>query len=165
MNVIQTLEKRLDKLGPRESKRELLGVYKQLAVSHKGRQTNGPYRRAVEDQSHYGLMGEVLVDYVVEKLTEAGLTSHAKRLKSQYGVKFEKNYFDFANSIGDEQNPLIIDLGDFEKSNNYFKILEPGLLELGFKPLNEFSFNEFYNLDREYRPSSELKLVDRVEEE
>ena len=79
----------LDRLKTPHRIRFLQGVYKQLAVSNKGRQANGEFRRGLEnissDESAWGHITskEEFLLHVVHALNQHGLNNHAKRLIEQ----------------------------------------------------------------------------------
>ena len=81
--LVEKLNHRMSKLKTYDRRRFLQGVYKQLAVSHKGRQANGEYRTAIdnlhsESEERIGFMLNF-----VESLKQYGLTNHAQRLLNQ----------------------------------------------------------------------------------
>jgi len=59
----------------------LLGIYKQISLSHKKRTTNGEFRNFIEKNEEDGL--EFVVVFI-KLLSEAGLKNHARRLQQQY---------------------------------------------------------------------------------
>ena len=89
----------LDRLKPQDRTRFLHGVYKQLAVSNKGHQANGEFRRGLEnissDEIGWGITSkEESLFHVVHALNQHGLNNHAKRLMKQYGLD-EQRYEGF----------------------------------------------------------------------
>lgn len=79
MNAIQTLNSRLKK--SKNKKRTLLGAYKQLATSRRGRESGGEFRDLLKTDP---FEGHNFANYVAEKLSQYGLTNHANRLREQY---------------------------------------------------------------------------------
>jgi hypothetical protein len=80
MDAFELLQKRMDRAKTYERPGILLGVYKQLVVSNKGRQTSGEYRRYAEASEEN--MKEIGT-YVYEKLKRYGADHCAQRLYDQ----------------------------------------------------------------------------------
>jgi hypothetical protein len=80
-NAISQLEKKLRNTIVSERKNLLEGVYKQLAVSNKGKQANGQYRLALNLDP---LNAPLLVHYVLSQLQKNGMDNHANKLYLQY---------------------------------------------------------------------------------
>lgn len=81
-DMIKKLDTDLRKAHSSQRPQLLTGVYKQLVKSHKGRQVNGEYRRAVESMPE-----ESQADFYVNftrKLLDEGLDGHACRLMEQH---------------------------------------------------------------------------------
>lgn len=78
---VQVIMRKLKKKKVCERPHILLGVYKQLVISNKRRQSNGEYRRLINDNYEEGIE---LIIYLIGKLLEFGLDNHANRLKEQY---------------------------------------------------------------------------------
>jgi hypothetical protein len=77
------LNERVHKLDYGQRPHFIHGIYKQLVESNKGRQTNGEYRRDLEE--HTTLNEELhFISAVATHLIDNGLMSHAKRLLNQY---------------------------------------------------------------------------------
>jgi len=112
MNTIETLEKKLKKAKSYDRPGILQGVYKQLAVSHKGKQANGEFRRGVEDESAESML---FVNYVSDKLEDAGLTDHAARLRHQ---NYDGQMSKLQEHVGETVNLMSVRWGsdDFERT-------------------------------------------------
>lgn len=78
---IVNLKNRLNKSRAIDRSHLLLGIYKQLAVSNKGRQANGLYKCLLEENPERGLG---LIVELTNMLAKNGLLSHANRLRKQY---------------------------------------------------------------------------------
>ena len=81
--LVEKLNHRMNKLKTNDRSGFLQGVYKQLTVSHKGRQTNGEYRTVIdklypENEDRMGFMLNF-----VDELKKYGLSNHAQRLLNQ----------------------------------------------------------------------------------
>lgn len=80
-DIIKKLDTDLSRTHSSYRSKLLMGVYKQLAESRKGRQSTGEYRRAVDSMSE-----ESQIDIYVEvtrRLLGEGLENHARRLMEQ----------------------------------------------------------------------------------
>jgi len=112
MNAIETLEQKLKKAKSYDRSGILQGVYKQLAVSHKGKQSNGEFRRAVEDGSAESML---FVNYVSDKLEGVGLTNHAARLRHQ---NYQGQMSNLQEHVGETVNLMSVRWGseDFEQT-------------------------------------------------
>lgn len=86
MQAIQTLNARLKKAKTSDRIRILYGVYKQLATSNKGRQTNGQFRVMAEEDPEQACG---LAYFVAENLDKYGLPDHASRLREQHPSTFD----------------------------------------------------------------------------
>lgn len=119
MNAIETLERKLKKAKSYERANILKGVYKQLAVSHKGRQANGEFRRLAEEG---GLKSISLLNCVSDKLENAGLTDHAARLRHQ---NYQSQMSQLQEHVGETVHLMSLRWGseDFERTK--IKSVEP----------------------------------------
>jgi hypothetical protein len=88
MEEMDRLAKKLKKGNVYDKKRVLAGVYKQLAVSNKGKQANGEYRKLSDD---FDLETAKFVSYVAENLHDVGMVRQANKLTIQYGMKMKKS--------------------------------------------------------------------------
>ncbi len=83
MGKIQTLEHRLKKAKRYERPHLLREVYKQIARSRKGRQTNGLFREFVKTESNDPY---VFASFVSEQLEMYGLYNEARIVRKQYHI-------------------------------------------------------------------------------
>jgi len=86
-SLLERLDTNLAELRVIDRPNFLHGVYKQLVESHRGRQTNGEYRRGVDafDQLAYlqGQKAEFMFSFA-DALNNNGMSDHATRLLEQY---------------------------------------------------------------------------------
>ncbi|MCD6496397.1 MAG: hypothetical protein J7K54_03945 [Candidatus Aenigmarchaeota archaeon] len=80
MDAFELLQKKMYRSKLYERPGILLGVYKQLVVSGKGRQTNGEFRRYAESSDENR---KKLGMYVYEQLRRYGADNSAQRLYEQ----------------------------------------------------------------------------------
>ena len=78
---IPKLNLKLKRIKSYERRNALLGVYKQLTKSLKGRQTQGDYSYLFSKDINEGLD---FVMHMIELLSQYGLNNHARRLQKQY---------------------------------------------------------------------------------
>src|SRR3989344_4525963 len=142
----------LDRLKPQDRTRFLHGVYKQLAVSNKGHQANGEFRRGLEnissDEIGWGITSkEESLFHVVHALNQHGLNNHAKRLMKQYGLDeqryegFKGAYERFRHTLSELENA---DKEWRKKASLFVNIYKEGVvIDLGRFPNNIWGGNPF----------------------
>ena len=79
--LTHNLEKRLKRLSPSRGIRQLIGAYKQIVVSNKGKQAKGEYRDFVEKRPYEA---EELGLFVAGQLDSKGLHNHAERVRNRF---------------------------------------------------------------------------------
>ncbi|MBI2129212.1 hypothetical protein HYU07_03140 [Candidatus Woesearchaeota archaeon] len=99
--LVEKLSDRMSKLKTYDRSRFLQGAYKQLTISHKGRQTNGEYRTAV-DNLHYESEDRIgfMLNFI-DALKQYGLPNHAQRLLNQ--ERLNETYENWKHTIRELQ--------------------------------------------------------------